>query len=143
MRHLTIQEVKDNHGGILPPDATLRGGAESPPQKPLAKPPPRTGQFDRFAVLNAFADFDLEVLTGSETKVWLILYRDTKRNGIARTGQADIARRAGLSIRTVKRTVSDLQTKGVLSVAIRGKLNGGPSSYRVHPKATARVSKKR
>ena len=51
-------------------------------------------------MLNAFADFALADLTGAEAKVWLILFRDTKAaTGTARTGQADIARRAGLSSR--------------------------------------------
>ena len=33
--------------------------------------------------------------------VWLVLYRDTK-DGVAKTSQADIARRAGISVRTAQ-----------------------------------------
>lgn len=49
----------------------------------------------RFAVLNSFVDFALAGLGRADMAVWLILYRDTK-DGIARTGQTDIARRAGV-----------------------------------------------
>jgi hypothetical protein len=44
--------------------------------------------------MNAFVDFSMAGLTGAEVKVWLILYRDTKATGLARTGQTDLARRA-------------------------------------------------
>ena len=58
----------------------------------------RRSRSGRFATLNAFVDFALSELTGAETKVWLILFRDSKAaTGTARTGQTDIARRAGLS----------------------------------------------
>jgi DNA-binding IclR family transcriptional regulator len=72
-------------------------------------------------------------LTGAETKVWLILYRDTKGTGTARTGQADIARRAGLSVRSVKRALRSLTAKGMVRLVHRGRLNVGPSVYTVHP----------
>ena len=77
-------------------------------------------------------------LTGAETKVWLILFRDVKAaTGTARTGQQDIARRAGLSRRGVQVALSKLQAKGRLRVVRRGRLNTGPTAYRVHPTGTA------
>ena len=96
MRRLTLTEVNDRHGGVLPPDAVLRPEHEDPPPPPKKAKggPPRRGE--RFGVLNTFADFALAGLTGAEVKVWLILFRDTKRTGTARTGQADIGRRAGI-----------------------------------------------
>ena len=51
---------------------------------------------ERFAVLNAFVDFALKGLTRNEIAVWLVLYRDT-RNGVVKTSQADIARRAPIA----------------------------------------------
>lgn len=89
----------------------------------------------RFATLNAFVDFGMTTgkLNGAEVKVWLILFRDTKGNGTARTGQADIARRAGLDERTVRRAIASLAKKGFVGIVLRGKLNAGPSTYRVHP----------
>jgi hypothetical protein len=90
------------------------------------------GRGDRFAVLNAFADFALAGLSGAEVKVWLLLYRDTKADtGTARTGQADLARRAGVSVRTVGRAVHELERKGLVVVVRRGRLRTGPTVYRV------------
>lgn len=87
---------------------------------------------DRFATLNAFVDCSLGGLTRAELATWLVLYRDT-RNGTASTSQADIARRAGLSVRSVKSAVRKLTVVGLLIVVFRGGLNRGPSRYRVMP----------
>ena len=130
MRRLTLKQVKEEHGGILPPDALFRSD-EEPARRSGAKPKRRAG---RFAVLNAFADCALAGLTGAEAKTWVILFRDTKAaTGTARTGQADIARRAGLSVRGVQIALGKLQTKGMVRVVRRGRLNAGPSSYCLHP----------
>lgn len=100
-----------------------------------AAKPKRRSRSERFAVLNAFVDMGMAGLTGAEVKVWLILFRDTKANGTARTGQADLARRAGLTIRGVQKVLDKLTTKGMVQVVRRGRLNVGPSVYRVHPTA--------
>jgi hypothetical protein len=136
---LTLREVNDQHGGILPPDAVLRPdeGEDGPAPGPPAKP---KGRFrsERFAALNTFIDFALAGLTRAETKVWLILFRDTRAaTGTARTGQADIARRAGLMPRMVRYALASLEAKGMVRVIRRGRLNAGPSIYRVHPTGAA------
>lgn len=138
MRRLTLTEVREKYGGILPHDAVLR-----PDDEPETPPSPSTSpaktktrgrpRSERFAVLNAFVDFELARLTGAEAKIWLILFRDTKATGTARTGQADIARRAGLTVRGAQKAIARLQAKGFIRIVHRGRLNGGPSSYRVHP----------
>lgn len=137
MRRLTLREVNEQHGGILPPDAVFRDDdEEAAPPAPPAKPK-RRKRGERFAMLNAFADCGLAELTGAEVKVWLILFRDVKAaTGTARTGQADIARRAGLSVRAVKLAIGTLQAKGFLRIVHRGRLNVGPSIYTVHPTGT-------
>ena len=137
MRLLTMKEVNEDHGGILPPDATFKPDAE--PTRPAAAKPQRPGKrSERFALLNAFADFALAGLTGSEVKVWLILFRDTKAaTGTARTGQADIARRAGLTPRGVRKALTGLQAKGFVHLVRRGRLNVGPSHYRLSASGTA------
>jgi hypothetical protein len=89
------------------------------------------GSKQRWATLNSFVDFTLQHLTGAERDVWLVLYRDTK-DGVARTAQTDIGRRADLNVRTVRRAVARLQRRGLLTVVYRGSLRRGPSSYRVH-----------
>ena len=136
LRRLTLTQVNEQHGGILPPDATFRPDEDIEPARTVK--PKRGTRSQRFAVLNAFADFALAGLTGSEAKVWLILFRDTKAaTGTARTGQADIARRAGLSPRGVRKALDKLQAKGLVKLVRRGRLNKGPSVYRVHPSGTA------
>ena len=140
MRRLTLREVNEVHGGILPPDATFRPDDHEETARPASpsKPKRRSGRGERFAVLNAFADFGLSELTGAETKVWLILFRDSKAaTGTARTGQTDIARRAGLSPRGVRKALDRLQAKSFVKLVRRGRLNAGPSVYRVHPTGTA------
>lgn len=137
MRRLTLREVNEEHGGILPPDATLRPDEEPARPAPTAKPK-RRSRSERFAALNSFTDFGLAGLTGAETKVWLILFRDAKAaTGTARTGQADIARRAGLSRRGVQVALDRLTAKGLVTLVRRGRLNAGPSTYRVHPTGAA------
>jgi hypothetical protein len=142
VRRLTMNQVKEHHGGVLPPDAVFRPdedeAAPPPSLSPAAgKPKRRAARSERFAVLNAFTDIGLAGLTGAEAKVWLILFRDTKGTGTARTGQADIARRAGLKPRMVRYALASLEAKGFVAVVRRGRLNAGPSVYRVHPTGNA------
>jgi hypothetical protein len=141
VRRLTLREVNERHGGKLPPDAVLRpdddeiAATEAARPAPTAKPKRRT-RSDRFAALNAFVDIGMADLTGAETKVWLILFRDTKAEGTARTAQADIARRAGLSVRGVKLALQRLKAKGIIKAVRRGRINAGPSVYRAYPIAS-------
>jgi hypothetical protein len=138
VRRLTLKEVQEQHGGILPPDAVFRPDHEETAPPALAAKPKRRSRSERFAVLNAFADFGLAGLTGAEAKVWLILFRDAKAaTGTARTGQADIARRAGLSRRGVQVALDKLTAKGLVALVRRGRLNAGPSTYRIHPTGNA------
>lgn len=123
--------------------AILAVGAEPPPlmstvsrpAKNNAKKRERRPTAERFAMLNSFIDFTLGTLRRNEIAVWLVLFRDT-RDGIARTGQADIARRIGASDRTVRRLIDRLSKCGLLDVVYRGGLRRGPSSYRVRPLRT-------
>ena len=137
MRRLTMKELNEQHGGLLPPDATLRPDADPAPAAATA-PAKRKGAGHRFALLNAVTDFDLAGLTGAEAKVWLVLFRDTKaKTDTARTGQADIALRAGLSERGVRKALVALQANGLVRVVRRGRLNAGPSHYRLCAPAPA------
>jgi hypothetical protein len=90
----------------------------------------KTGQ--RFAQLNAFADYSLAGLTRAEIAVWLILFRDT-REGSARTGVTDLARRCGCDRSTAFRALRVLERRGLLKIVHRGGLGKGPSRYRVLP----------
>ena len=140
MRRLTMKQVMEEHGGKLPNDAMFRPDVEpEPPPASTKKPGKRRNRSERFATLNSFIDFGIADadLTPAEALVWLVLFRDTKDAGTARTGQADAARRAGLDVRTVRRAVASLETKGMLQTVRRGRLNAGPSVYRVHPTGAA------
>jgi hypothetical protein len=131
-----LREVIEDHGGKLPADAVLRADDEPERPAPAAKPKQRGGRGQRFAVLNTFVDFALADLTGAEVRVWLILFRDTRAaTGIARTGQADLACRAGLSRRGVQVALDGLQAKGFIRRVRRGRLNAGPSAW-VYPTGT-------
>lgn len=137
MRRLTLREVNEHHGGTLPPDAVPRTDDYAEDATPSPRPN-RRPRAERFATLNAFVDFALAGLTRAQTKVWLILFRDTKAaTGSARTGQADIARRAGLTRRAVGATLAALKSRGLVRVVRRGRLGAGPSVYRVHPTGDA------
>lgn len=133
---LTLAEVNGKYNGTLPPGATLLDDDDDELATPTAGPKRRT-RSERFAAFNAFVDYTLSKLTNAESKVWFILFRDVKGTGIARTGEADLARRAGLSERMVRYAVKALTEKGLLTVVRRGRLNSGPSAYRVHPTGNA------
>ncbi len=87
----------------------------------------------RFELLNAFVDSGMAELSRGELAVWLTLYRDTKRDGTARTSLSDIARRGGMDRQTASRAVGRLARRKMLQVLRRGGLKDGPSSYRVFP----------
>lgn len=111
--------------GVLPPldeAETPAPAAHKNGRKPTAA--------DRFGVLNAFVDMSIAKLTRAEIAVWLVLFRDT-RDGTARTSQADIARRAGIEDRTVRRALDRLKERGLVTLVYKGGLNRGPSRYRV------------
>ncbi len=113
---------------VLPPIAR-----HEPSPKPDSMPSRRgERRSDRFSVLNHFVDFSLGSLKRAEIVVWMILFRDTK-NGVARTSQADIARRAGTSDRTVRTALGRLESLGLLEIVRRGGFRKGVSSYRVLP----------
>ena len=87
----------------------------------------------RFETLNAFVDSGLADLSRAELAVWMILYRDTQRNGVARASLDDLARRGGMNRQTASRAVGRLAHRMMLQVIRRGGINRGPSGYRIFP----------
>ena len=105
----------------------------------MAKPRKKSGKTEmRFEVLNAFVDFSLRGTRPLDANVWFVLYRDV-RDGVARTGQSDIARRAGCSVRTVRRAIARLVDQGLITVERQGSLRVGVSTYQVRPMSVARL----
>ena len=116
----------------LPPMRTGRPHRDRDESKPKGKANRRkTG--NRFAVLNSFLDMTAGGLTRAELLTWLILYRDTKPDGTARTAQADIGRRAGANDRTVRRALTRLGAFGLVRIMWQGGFRKGASVYAVEP----------
>ncbi|VTR92752.1 Similar to transcriptional regulator OS=Rhodopirellula baltica (strain SH1) GN=RB12209 PE=4 SV=1 [Gemmata massiliana] len=112
---------------------SLRGATMLPPVAPApgTKPKRTRATHGRFVEINGFIDYTLAGLTPSAVAVWLILWRDTKPNGLARTGQADLARRAGVTERAVRKALAELDMAKLVKVVRRGRAGTGPSTYRV------------
>ena len=104
---------------VLPPMNPRAAATTKPTTKTATQKPQNKSARDRFAIINDFVDFTLGSLSESEVAVWLVLWRDTK-DGTARTAQTDIARRAGIGLRTVVRSVGILKTKGLLQTVHQG-----------------------
>ncbi|MFQ5807588.1 MAG: helix-turn-helix domain-containing protein [Phycisphaerae bacterium] len=121
-------------GADVLPALEPAGGLPRRTAKPSKRPKGKCGA-GRFGVLNAFVDVTLRELDRTAAAVWLVLFRDTKPNGLACTSQTDIARRAGVSVRTVYRALRRLVRLGLLVVVRKGRLNVGASVYRL--RATA------
>lgn len=98
-------------GGELPPMDPRPERPHKPTLGKAEEPKGKAGKRsagERFRVLNNFVDFTLAELSRAEIAVWLILYRDT-RDGTARTGMTDMARRAGCSRWAVVSAVRKLE----------------------------------
>jgi hypothetical protein len=84
----------------LDPDLDADDSAPGPhracgPGAPKRRPGDRPAARGRFATVNAFADLTPAGLNRAEIAVWLLLWRHTKADWLARTSQANLARRAG------------------------------------------------
>jgi hypothetical protein len=118
--------------GVLPPDPPAPSAPSNPGGRARSNVTPAGRRAaGRFATINAFADFSLHSLGRAEIAVWMLLWRDTKPDGLARTSQADLARRAGCDLSTVKRAARKLVGAGLLETVSRGRFGGGPTTYRV------------
>lgn len=119
---------------VLPPMTPPNGPHRPPPDALISKVNrPKRKAGDRFACLNSFVDFGMVALRPTEQSVWFVLWRDTKPDGTACTSQIGIARRVGLSARTVRRAIDRLWRLGFLRIVRRGGVRQGPSVYIVVP----------
>lgn len=127
-----ILRVGEEPPPMRQPDASAGAG---PPRTKVTQPKGKRLSRGRFLCINAFLDVTLAGLDRAELAVWLLLWRDTKPDGLARTSQEDLARRAGCNARTVRRALAALQTAGLVAVVRRGGLPRRMSVYRVQPLA--------
>ncbi|MDB5311279.1 MAG: transcriptional regulator [Gemmataceae bacterium] len=111
----------------------LAGAGMLPPvdPAPTARPTARKQTRGRFAEINGFIDVTLKDLKPSEIAIWLILWRDTKPNGLVQTGESDLARRSGYRLRMVKYAVAGLVAKRLIKVVRQGRIGTSASVYKV------------
>ena len=116
--------------GAEPPPMHSANEADGKAVTPSKARQPKGTAKGRFAQLNAFIDFTMGALSRADIIVWMILYRDS-REGIARTAQADIARRGKIDRRTVGRSLRRLEARGLLKIVYQGGFRQGVSRYRL------------
>ena len=136
-----LHEQLRNGVGMLPASAPVEKYEELPARSRSSKPHVRKPEsVGRFKTMNEFVDFSARLVDTTAQAVWLVLFRETKPNGLASVSQGQIADCIGLTRRTVLRAVQHLEAKLLVTVVRRGKKNGGPSVYRVHctPKGNSR-----
>jgi DNA-binding transcriptional ArsR family regulator len=92
----------------------------------------RPAVVSKVLALNRFLDRTARSLHPSAAVVWLMLLRD-EREGTARTAVSDLARRAGLSERTVKRRLRELKERELVEVRASGTRDTGPTVYVLKP----------
>jgi predicted transcriptional regulator len=119
--------------GDEPPPIQIRPQPPKPqtPRNPPSKAREPAQGPGRFQIINTFVDTKMASLRRADIAVWIVLWRDTKQDGLVKTSQADLARRAGCDNRSVRRSLRRLEQQGLLIVVRKGGLNTGPSTYRV------------
>ncbi|MCE9629451.1 MAG: hypothetical protein K8S94_01850 [Planctomycetia bacterium] len=119
--------------------ASVPGLARDPTAKPQprgrrARPVEAPQHPDRFRVLNDFVDGQMRDVGDAAAKAWFVLYRDTKPDGLVRTGLSDMAIRMGCAVSTAKRAARELKARGLVTLVQKGAPGRGPNVYRVHGK---------
>ncbi len=92
----------------------------------------RRNSLERFKVLNDFVDVGMAQLSRSEIAVYLIVFRDTKPTGLARTSRTELARRGGMTERQASRALTKLINRGAVHVIRRG-FKGKVALYSLYP----------
>ncbi len=93
---------------------------------------PRHISLERFKVLNDFVDLGMAQLSRSEIAVYLIVFRDTKPTGLARTSRTELARRGGMTERQASRALNKLIDRGAVHV-IRRATGRRAALYSLYP----------
>jgi DNA-binding IclR family transcriptional regulator len=82
--------------------------------------------------MNEFVDYSARLVDTTAQAVWLVLFREVKPNGLAKVSFGQIAELTGVCRRTAIRAIKHLQEAKLVTIEKRGRLNEGPSTYRVH-----------
>lgn len=130
-------------GDEPPPLHTPRPTGPNRPPPSRGSPKGKRSSKGRFECINAFLDVTLAGLDRAELATWLILWRDTKPDGLARTSQSDLARWAGCAPPSVRRALTALSAAGHVTVVRQGGLHRGLSVYRLAPLPADRPPRQR
>lgn len=90
----------------------------------------RGGTGERFATFNMFVDLAMRHLRPTEVAVWIVLFRDC-RNGVLTTSHRDIARRSGVSLRSVTDAMDVLRRTKLVEPLTLSRHKGTASTYRL------------
>ena len=104
---------------------------------PSPPKPRKRAKSPRWDLLNTFVDFGQRLLTCSAVRVWLVLYRETGRDGLAKLTVGQISEKAGIGTTAVKNGLGELKAKKFVVLVSRGSRNKGPSVRRLLPIPTA------
>lgn len=104
----------------------LQGAEEDEPSQRRRR---RRSRSARFGMLNRFVDETMSRLTDAETKVWLAMFRSATGD-VVTVSQAVLAKRSGVTERSVRRAIVSLVRRGLLAVVSRGG-QGHPGRYRI------------
>ncbi len=86
----------------------------------------------RFGMLNCFVDSSARMVSTTAQACWLVLFRETKQDGLATVSHQQIAECIGMDRKTATRALQRLEATGLLTVVRRGGLRRGPGTYRIH-----------
>lgn len=119
----------ETRGATISPSDTKPRGSH-PTASTQAEKKAKQASHGRFQEFNQFVDDRLRECSGSETKVWITLWRHT-RNGQASVARSRLCAATNLSPSTVKRAIRRLRNQGLLDVISRGGPSQGIATYRV------------
>lgn len=79
----------------------------------------------RWWFLTSFIDKSMTELSNAEIVIWLMLWRDTKKNGLAKTSISYLAKRSGMTERMIRKGIRSLIENGMLKRIKRGGTSNG------------------
>lgn len=120
--------IEHDYNGVCPTESS-RESARRSPNRIRGK----SGVAQRWRALNDFIDVTMRDLNRTEAVVWLVLFRDARVNGLVRSAQLDLARRIGVSERTIRTALKSLKGSRLVEELRKGSPEGGPSLYRIRP----------
>lgn len=145
MRYLTLAELQEQYGGILPPDACLRADDQpepNTPPRPGRAPLPRSSGKGRVnpvvrkvtgyrRFFDALPTLDPMPSPGA-VAIWCWLWT-CERKGRARCSVRKLAERFGAGRDTIRRRLAELVSARLIRRVRRGRFGKCASVYRVRP----------